>query len=86
MTVDGIDTGAFDFGTHAATAMERYRFVRPDYENLAAVTKRLLAEMLTVSGIRAHSIEAQAKSLESFAKKAGKPIRVIYFTRTLTPP
>ena len=42
----------FDFGAHAASALERYRSVRPDYELLSEVAKRLLSETLTVSGIR----------------------------------
>jgi putative GTP pyrophosphokinase len=63
----------FDFGAHAGTAVERYRMVRPDYELLAEVAKRLLIEMLRASGIRIHSVEARAKSLESFEKKVAKP-------------
>src|SRR5450759_4535640 len=73
MTDDAREIGEFDFGTHSAKAVERYRSVSADYEVLAETAKRLLAEMLTVSGIRPHSIEARSKSLESFSKKAGKP-------------
>lgn len=73
MTDESRDTEVFDFVTHAASALERYRAVRPDYELLAGVAKRLLSEMLMASGIRVHSIESRAKSLESFSKKAETP-------------
>jgi ppGpp synthetase/RelA/SpoT-type nucleotidyltranferase len=63
----------FDFGGHARKSVERYRTVRPDYELLAEVAKRLLIEMLRASDIRPHSVEARAKSLESFEKKVSKP-------------
>jgi ppGpp synthetase/RelA/SpoT-type nucleotidyltranferase len=67
------DVGAFDFDAHSEAAVARFRPVRLDYELLAEVSKRLLNETLSVSGIRVHSIEARAKSFESFAKKAAKP-------------
>src|SRR5690606_34921114 len=41
---------------------------------LADTAKRLLSEMILASGIRTHSIEARAKSLESFGKKASKTL------------
>jgi len=63
----------FDFEAHSSTAVGRFRTVRSDYEHLAEVAKRVLMETLAVSEIRFHSIEARAKSLESFAKKAAKP-------------
>lgn len=73
MTDEVTDASVFDFAAHSAAALERYRSVRQDYELLAEVAKRLLSETLTVFGIRAHSIEARAKALDSFSKKAGKP-------------
>jgi len=73
MRDESIDTQEFDFDKHAASALERYRAVLHDYELLAGVAKRLLSEMLMASGIRVHSIESRAKSLESFSKKAEKP-------------
>mgnify|MGYP004702022337 CR=1 FL=1 len=63
----------FDFGAHARKVVEQYRTIRPDYELLAEVTKRLLIEMLRASGIRPHSVEARAKSLESFEMKVAMP-------------
>lgn len=73
MGSETMERGEFDFSAHAAMAVERYRAVRPDYEVLAEVARRLLTEMLSVSGIRPHSVDARSKSLESFAKKAAKP-------------
>jgi ppGpp synthetase/RelA/SpoT-type nucleotidyltranferase len=73
MTDEPGDIEVFDFGPHAASALERYKAVRPDYTLLAKVAKRLLSEMLMASGIRVHSIESRAKSLESFYRKAEKP-------------
>ena len=61
------EVGAFDFDAHSEAAVARFRSVRLDYELLAEVSKRLLHETLSVSGIRVHSIEARAKSFESFA-------------------
>src|SRR5262249_36875588 len=63
-----------DFGAHADAATATYRTVRASYELFAELTKRLLGEMFAAADIRAHSIEARAKSLESFAKKAAKPL------------
>jgi putative GTP pyrophosphokinase len=57
--------------TEAAVA--QYRSLRSAYEQLAEVARRILSDTLDVTEIRIHSIEARAKSLESFGVKAAKP-------------
>ena len=63
MNSDAAAAGDFDFEAHSSAAVARFRTVRPEYELLAEVAKRLLMETLSVSEIRFHSIEARAKSL-----------------------
>jgi ppGpp synthetase/RelA/SpoT-type nucleotidyltranferase len=73
MSNDDSGGGDFDFQAHASGAVERYRHARRDYDHLAEIAKRVLIETLDAAGIRIHSIEARAKTLESFAKKAALP-------------
>ena len=54
----------FDFDAHAAAAVAKYRMIRPTYEQLADVAKRILNDALHVESIRFHSIEARAKPNE----------------------
>lgn len=74
---DGLPSAKdFDFDAHVLIAVEEFRKLRPTYEHLAEVAKHVLHETLGVADIRFHSIEARAKSLESFSKKAAKPSEV----------
>jgi ppGpp synthetase/RelA/SpoT-type nucleotidyltranferase len=73
MSNESIPAVAVDLDAHAARAVAEYRSVRPAYEQLADVAKRILHETFGVADIRVHSIEARAKTLESFEKKAAKP-------------
>jgi ppGpp synthetase/RelA/SpoT-type nucleotidyltranferase len=76
MNTEAPSSNEFDFQAHAEAAVGRFRTLRPNYELLADVAKRVLGDTLGVAGIRFHSIEARAKSLESFGKKAAKPSEV----------
>lgn len=60
----------FDFEAHRLLAISRYQKVRPLYEEFAEAVKGVINEALRASGIRVHSIEARAKSIDSFGKKA----------------
>ncbi|MGQ3322910.1 GTP pyrophosphokinase [Pseudomonas brassicacearum subsp. neoaurantiaca] len=63
----------FDFDKHKDTAMSLYREVRGLYEDLAETITRVLKDTLSAAGVSIHSIEARAKTIESFGNKAAKP-------------
>ncbi len=60
----------FDFVQHKLKAVADYQKVKDIYEEFAFVVKNILAESLNESNILVHSIEARAKDLNSFGKKA----------------
>ncbi len=64
---------SFDFEAHGRKALEAYRRVRPLYEALASTVRDVLQESLAAAGVGVASIEARAKSLESFFEKAVAP-------------
>lgn len=64
----------FDFASHGRQAVERYRAVQSRYEDLAQTVKELLRQCLSIAGIRVHSIEARAKRVDSFNRKAILPL------------
>jgi ppGpp synthetase/RelA/SpoT-type nucleotidyltranferase len=72
MSSDSPAVSEFDFDAYKEAAVSQYRSLRPTYEQLAEVAKRILNDTLHVAGIGIHSIEARAKSLESFAAKTAK--------------
>lgn len=63
----------FDFEEHRRAAVDEYQRVRPIYEALASEVQRILRQCLAASQIQTASIDARAKSLESFGEKAGSP-------------
>jgi putative GTP pyrophosphokinase len=65
--------GVFDFERHRLQAIEQYQKARPLYEEFAHVVRNVLSEALRVNHIKVHSIEARAKTIESFGKKASTP-------------
>lgn len=64
---------AFDFDQHREAAVRQYRFVKGLYDEFAAVLRHILGESLNARSAKIHSIEARAKSLESFGRKASRP-------------
>lgn len=64
---------SFDFDQHRISAIEEYRKVRRIYERFADVVRHVLLASLTANDVTFHEIEARAKDLESFGKKAAKP-------------
>ena len=63
----------FDFKNHRANAIEEYQKIRPIYEQYAYVIRNILVEAFKAKSIKIHSIEARAKTVESFGNKAAKP-------------
>ena len=63
----------FDFAEHRRTAVEKYRRVRPRYEEFARAVKEILVQALRVRDITVNSVEARAKEPESFGMKAEEP-------------
>jgi ppGpp synthetase/RelA/SpoT-type nucleotidyltranferase len=70
---DGHEIIQFDFTSHKRKAIEAYTKVRPQYERYANILKDLIFKCLQHADIKYHSIEARAKSIESFGEKASKP-------------
>jgi ppGpp synthetase/RelA/SpoT-type nucleotidyltranferase len=63
----------FDFELHRQKSVDAFAKVRPLYEDFATVVRNILRETFERKGIKSHSIEARAKSLESFGQKAMSP-------------
>jgi ppGpp synthetase/RelA/SpoT-type nucleotidyltranferase len=63
----------FDFDQHRHDAEESYRSVRGHFESFAETIRTLLGVALADRGIRVHSVQARAKEVESFGRKAGSP-------------
>lgn len=69
----GETPSAFDFAAHRRAASEAYQRVRADYERFAETVRSILTEAFSRAGIKVASIEARAKSVDSFAEKATAP-------------
>lgn len=63
----------FDFEMHCELALAQFREVRGLYADLAETVGRILRDALTAANVTVHSIEARAKSFESFLNKINKP-------------
>lgn len=63
----------FDFNNHRLQAIEKYRTLRPLYKEYADILRKLLFEAFNARAIKVHSIEARAKTIESFGVKAAIP-------------
>jgi putative GTP pyrophosphokinase len=50
-------------------AIEAFKIVRPEYENLTARCKSLIEDVLRIEKIKYHAIEVRTKSIESFSEK-----------------
>lgn len=64
----------FDFEEHKRQAIISYQKVRPLYEEFAEVVKNLLSQAFNASQIKVPSIEARAKPIDSFGRKASMPL------------
>jgi putative GTP pyrophosphokinase len=63
----------FDFDRHRLQAIERYQKVRSLYEEYASVIRNILSEAFDAQSIKIHSIEARAKTIDSFGNKTATP-------------
>lgn len=64
---------SFDFDRHRLDALQNYQKVRPLYEEFSEVIKGIIKDSLKSLNIKVASIEARAKTLDSFANKAAEP-------------
>src|SRR5687767_2650044 len=71
-TIGSEPGGSFDFDNHRAQAVQAYQRLRPLYEAFAGTVQDILIEALRDAGIKAASVEARAKRLESFGNKAAQ--------------
>ncbi len=62
----------FDPATHGEKAAAVYREKRPLYADFARCLKNLLEEALQSSDVKTQSVEARAKTIDSYARKAGQ--------------
>lgn len=69
----GPDSAGFDFETHRQRAVDDYQSIRGRYVDCAQAVFSVLKTALEVEHIRVHSIEARAKSIDSFSQKAAAP-------------
>jgi ppGpp synthetase/RelA/SpoT-type nucleotidyltranferase len=63
----------FDFDNHRQRAVDVYAKVRDKYQDFAFVVRNVLREAIERRQLKVHSIEARAKSLDSFGSKAMRP-------------
>lgn len=71
-TISSGPSGSFDFDSHRAQAVPSYQRLRPLYEGFAVTVQDILIEALRDAGIKAASVEARAKSVESFGNKSSQ--------------
>lgn len=69
MSTTDDQTAPFDFEAHRLRAIEDYQRIRPLYDGVAAVVKKILEETLDARDGRFHSIEARAKEIDSLGRK-----------------
>ncbi|MCK5245319.1 hypothetical protein KAR02_00360 [Candidatus Bipolaricaulota bacterium] len=63
-------SSGFDFDAHRARAVEDYQCLRHVYEDFAKVVQDILQQALRTASIKVASIEARAKTIDSFGDKA----------------
>lgn len=63
----------FDTETHRQRAEQSYQRVRPQYEALAQAIKDILSDAFETTSVKVASIEARAKTIESFGRKVTEP-------------
>jgi putative GTP pyrophosphokinase len=63
----------FDFEAHRQRAVDAYAKIRSKYQDFAFAVRNILREAIDRWDLKVHSVEARAKSLESFGEKAMRP-------------
>src|SRR5687768_6930317 len=64
------DMTGFDFEGHGRRAAEAYQRARSRYEAFASEVKGIIVEVLRMRGLKVASVEARAKAVDSFQRKA----------------
>ena len=64
---------SFDFEGHRRQAVDAYAKIRSKYQEFAFAVRNILREAIERKELKVHSIEARAKSLDSFGDKAMRP-------------
>lgn len=67
------NTPIFDFEAHRQKAIDAFAKVRGKYQDFAFAVRNILREAIERRQLKVHSIEARAKSLDSFGDKAMRP-------------
>jgi len=67
-------TSMFDFNAHRESAVAEYTKIRPNYVDFAQTMKEMISVILRGAHIRCQSIEARAKEIDEFGKKAAKSL------------
>jgi ppGpp synthetase/RelA/SpoT-type nucleotidyltranferase len=73
MSSSGPPADSFDFEAHRRAAVDRYQPLRPLYEAFSGCIRLILDQALAADGLKVASLEARAKSLDSFGRKAKTP-------------
>lgn len=73
MTGSDKNSQNFDFEAHRREAVDRYARQRPTFQEFAFVARNILRDAIDRKQLKVHSIEARAKSLESFGEKTMTP-------------
>ena len=63
----------FDFDAHQRVAADQYSAVRSAYDALANAIQHVITACIKNAGLTVHSVQARAKTVESFRAKAGRP-------------
>jgi ppGpp synthetase/RelA/SpoT-type nucleotidyltranferase len=74
MADESEDVSEFNFSAHRESAVAKYREIRPLYLDFAEAAKVLIADILKSNNVKYSSIEARAKDVDSFGKKASKSL------------
>jgi hypothetical protein len=67
-------TPKLDFNAHRESAITEYKEIRPLYEKFAETSKKIKEDILNNAQIKYHSVQALAKGIDEFGKKAAKPL------------
>jgi putative GTP pyrophosphokinase len=73
LTASESDGESFDFDEHRRRATDEYKEKVRFYEECARAVYAVLTTALAVASVDVHSVEARAKSVESFGRKASRP-------------
>lgn len=65
-----MEESQFDFNAHKLKAIQDYQRIKPLYDSFAQTVKEILSNSISEKRIKVASIEARAKSIESFGNKS----------------